>query len=185
MWFINYHKSDSIFLPDTAEAFYVDGAYVTAVTLFLLALPILTIGLYLFGMLTWLCSHLVIFILAHLVLLIVMTIIQTRHSRKKHMIFYCAAMLFIFAMPILGSLIYIFPVAFYGEILGAIFAILLIYGGAYLCFSISKLFKSGISCFIAAVIYAGIALAIIFGFRAIDAERLAAFHLTTFYSFWA
>lgn len=184
MWFVNHHKSDSIFVPDTAEIFYVDGAYVTAVMLFLLMLPILTIGMSVFGILSWLRTHLAAFISVCLILLTLMTVIQTRHSYKRQMVFYCAAMLLIFTIPLIGSLVYIFPVVIYGAAIGAIFAVFIFYGGAYLCFSILKLFKNGISCLIAAVIYAVIAIALLIGFRAIDAEHFTTFHFWTFYSLW-
>ena len=185
MWFVNYHKSDSILEPDTAEVFYVDGAYVTAVTLFLIACPFFTVGAMLFGAVMWLCSHVAALIVVHLLLLALMTWLQARHSYKKYMPLYCAASFLTFTAPLVCSMLYVYPVIIVGAPIGAVFAVFIFYGGAYLCFSLAKLFKSGLSCLITALIFCGISAAVLYGFRCADAEHLAARTLASMYSFWA
>lgn len=184
MWFLNYHKSDSIFLPDTAEVFYVDGAYVTAVTLFLIACPFVAVGAMIFGIINWLCSHVVVLIVAHLLLLALMTWIQSRHSYKKFMPLYCAASFITFSAPLICSMLYVYPIIIVGAPIGAVFAVFIFYGGAFLCFSLSKLFKSGLSCLVTALIFCAVSAAVLYGFRYADAEHLAGISLSTFYSFW-
>lgn len=185
MWFVNYHKSDSILEPDTAEVFYVDGAYVTAVTLFLIACPFLSLGFMLFGIITWLCQHVVLLIAAHILIMVLMTWLQSRHSYKRYMPLYYAASFLTFTAPLVCCMLYVYPAIMLLEPIGAVFAVFIFYGGGYLCFSLAKLFKSGLSCLIASLIFCGISAALLCGFRYIDAETLATRTLSSFYSFWA
>jgi len=184
MWFVNYRKSDTLFFPDTAEVFYVDGAYVTAVTLFLIACPFLSLGLMLLGVISWLCSHIAVLIAAHLLSLVLMTWIQARHSHKKYMPLYFTASLLTFTAPLICSMLYVFPITVVGAPIGAIFAVFIFYGGAFLCFSLSKLFKSGLSSLITAIIFCAISAGVLYGFICADAEHLQGINLFKFYSFW-
>ena len=189
MLFIRHRKTLSPFSEDYAEVYYVDGAYVTSVVGFLLFAAVALPALALFGAVKWLCDHMMLLYILYAVGVIILIIMQSRHTRKRFMFFYALSTLTMLVIPITATVAYIFPIIVFGEPLSAalsvIFSSLLFYGGAFMTFSINRIIKNGIACFFVSLIYLAVALLILYGFISADANALGKFDFNTFYTLWS
>ena len=185
MLFIRHRKSLDPFYDEYAEVYYVDGTYVTSVVAFLIFAAVAIPALALFGVVRWLCDHMMLLYVLYAVGVVILIIMQSRHTRKKYMFFYALSTLTILVIPITATIAYIFPIMVFGETLSAalsvIFSSLLFYGGAFMTFSINRIIKNGIACFFVSLIYLAVALLILYGFISVDAEAMKKFDFNTFY----
>lgn len=189
MLFFNYHKSDSPFYDGYGEIYYVDGTYVTAVLGFLAFGAVAIPALAFLGAVKWLSSHTLVVYVLYGLAAILLIILQSQFTKKKHMIFYGASTLIMLAMPLAATMTYIFPIVLFGEAISAalsvIFSVLIFYGGAFLTFTINKIIKNGIVCFFISFLYCAAASIILYGFLSIDSEALDGVDLNTLYSIWS
>lgn len=176
MLFVRRRKSLDPFYDEYAEVYYVDGTYVTSVVAFLIFAAVAIPALALFGVVKWLCDHMMLLYVLYAVGVVILIIMQSRHTRKKYMFFYALSTLTMLVIPITATIAYIFPIMVFGETLSAalsvIFSSLLFYGGAFMTFSINRIIKNGIACFFVSLIYLAVALLILYGFISVDAEAM-------------
>lgn len=189
MFFIRRRKSLSPFYDEYAEVYYVDGTYVTSVIGFLIFAAVAIPALAVFGAVQWFTGHMMLFYVLYAVAVIVLIVMQSRHTRKRFMFFYALSTLAMLVIPITATIAYIFPIIILGEPLSAalsvIFSSLLFYGGAFMTFSINRIIKNGIACFFVSLIYLAVALLILYGFISVDAEAMSKFDFNTFYTLWS
>lgn len=190
MLFVRRRKSLDPFYDEYAEVYYVDGTYVTSVIGFLIFAAVAIPALAVFGAVRWFTGHMMLFYLLYAVAVIILIIMQSRHTRKRFMLFYALSTLTMLVIPITATVVaYIFPIIILGEPLSAalsvIFSSLLFYGGAFMTFSINRIIKNGIACFFVSLIYLAVALLILYGFICADAEAMNKFDFNTFYTLWS
>lgn len=175
-------------LSDSAEVVYVDGAYVMAVNLFLIfcaaATPIIAFS----GAVLWISRNMAVFYAVYIISVVLIISVQAGHSHKYYMMCYYLSTIIILLIPFSGTLVYIFPICLVGGNVSAglsvIFSVLLIYGGAFLVFSINKMLKSGITCFIISLVYFFIGALILYGFLSVDSDTMSKVEWSTIYSLW-
>ncbi len=174
--------------------YYINGAFVTALNLFLIFVAIANIGMMMFGMVQFVCSHMLITALIYLVPVIFLLAIQKKHTRKANMTMYLTSTIITLLTPAICGLFYILPALFFistaDEIyrgapfafVGVVVAALLFFGGAVLTFFINTLLKNGTSCFIVSLIYLILALLLLYGIMKID--NITPAKALSIYSLW-
>ena len=115
MLFIRHRKSLDPFYDEYAEVYYVDGTYVTSVVAFLIFAAVAIPALALFGVVRWLCDHMMLLYVLYAVGVVILIIMQSRHTRKKYMFFYALSTLTMLVIPITATIAYIFPIMVFGE----------------------------------------------------------------------
>lgn len=104
MLFIRHRKSLDPFYDEYAEVYYVDGTYVTSVVAFLIFAAVAIPVLALFGVVKWLCDHMMLLYVLYAVGVVIMIIMQSRHTRKKYMFFYALSTLTMLVIPITATI---------------------------------------------------------------------------------
>ena len=83
MLFVRRRKSLDPFYDEYAEVYYVDGTYVTSVVAFLIFAAVAIPALALFGAVRWLCDHMMLLYVLYAVGVVILIVMQSRHTRKK------------------------------------------------------------------------------------------------------
>ena len=104
MLFIRRRKSLDPFYDEYAEVYYVDGTYVTSVVVFLIFAAVAIPALALFSAVRWLCDHMMLLYVLYAVGVVILIVMQSRHTRKRFMFFYALSTLTMLIMPITAFL---------------------------------------------------------------------------------
>lgn len=175
-------------IDDRTDVVYVDGAFVTSVTIFLIFCAIATPAVVLSGMVMWLSKHMIVYYAAYIISVVLIIFIQSRHTHKYYMICYYLSTIIVLFIPFAGALVYIFPIYLVGGNVSAglsvIFSVLLLYGGAFLTFAVNKMLKSGISCVVVALVYFFLGALMLYGFLNIDSKALSGVEWSAIYAMW-
>lgn len=171
MWFYTERK-DVWGNPVVGEIYYVNGAFITGVNLFLISGVVGTIGASILGAAAWICNHILTVMLIYTAVTVVMLILQNRLCRKRNMLMYGISTVLTLVMFAVCVSVYTLPMAvLYDPInaaLSLIFSALIFGGGAFLTINLNRMFDSGITCFVVSLIYSVLALLILHGFASIE-----------------
>ncbi len=188
MLLYKFRKSDSIFEKDEVNVYYVDGAYITAVILFLAFGAIAIPAMMLMGIAVWAARHMAVVFGVIAIAEVILLCIELRCNKRRHMLFSCLGTLFLVVSPVIGTLAYTYPITQLGEPMSAalsvIFSLLLFYGGAFMVFKINRLLTNGLVCFGISLLLFVLSVLIAGGFRAIDAKAFEGIDIMALYSFW-
>ena len=86
MLFVRRRKSLDPFYDEYAEVYYVDGTYVTSVVAFLIFAAVAIPALALFGVVKWLCDHMMLLYVLYAVGVVILIIMH----KKEIYVFLCA-----------------------------------------------------------------------------------------------
>ena len=86
MLFIRHRKSLDPFYDEYAEVYYVDGTYVTSVVAFLIFAAVAIPALALFGVVRWLCDHMMLLYVLYAVGVVIL-IIMSHVTQERNICF--------------------------------------------------------------------------------------------------